>query len=180
MTHLLHVLLGLAFAYVLVSFSEYVVHRFILHRMKYARLLGSRYLERLCRTHSGVHHRRDYLHDRHEGDDRVRDLSLTGLPIPILGVILVWPISSTISLTMFFFAMVYGLTWWVVHDEMHEKRGRAFTRTAVYRYIEWKHYLHHRYPGSNFNLILPLWDTLLGTATSREQQALVRKEMSFT
>ncbi len=56
------------------------------------------------------------------------------------------------------FSVVYSIGWWLVHREMHRKEGRFFAGNAIFRYLEYRHQLHHLYPNTNYNVVLPLWD----------------------
>lgn len=166
----LHILLSLAFAYCLFSFLEYAVHRFAMHKMRLANRYGVSFLQRLCANHMALHHKRDYRHKDHAKDDRIRDVSLAGF-VPAMVVILLLalfdPLAARISLG---FGVAYGILWWVVHNEMHRSEGRFFSGTAVYRYLERRHQLHHLHPGTNYGVILPLWDFLLRTSCTPEIQ----------
>jgi sterol desaturase/sphingolipid hydroxylase (fatty acid hydroxylase superfamily) len=78
------------------------------------------------------------------------------------------------------FSVVYSIGWWLVHREMHRSEGRFFAGNAIFRYLERRHQLHHLYPNTNYNVVLPLWDWIFGTyhvpqsARARRQRAAVR------
>lgn len=47
----------------------------------------------------------------------------------------------------------------VVHDRMHE--GRSTNR--VFKFLQMRHALHHRYDTVNYGVICSFWDVMLGT-----------------
>ena len=63
---------------------------------------------------------------------------------------------------------------------MHDPKGRWFAKTAVYRFLARNHYLHHRFPGRRFNVVLPFADHLLGASIKPLQSDLRSfREMGF-
>lgn len=159
----LHLAVSLAFTYVLYSLVEYSTHRFAMHRMKLARWFNSKFLEKLCYNHMALHHKRGYDHDDHEEDDKLSHILLAAacVGLPIMPV--VYLIDPLTVLVCFVFGIVYSIGWWLVHLEMHRKEGRFFARNAVFRYLERRHQLHHLYPTTNYNVVLPLWDWIFRT-----------------
>ncbi len=169
----LHVLKSLAFAYVLFSLVEYVTHRFAMHRMRLARWLRSKFLTTLCRNHMSLHHKRGYRHTTDEKDDHLSHILIAaacvGLPIAPI----VYHIDPLTVYVCFAFAVVYSIGWWLVHLEMHRDKGWFFARNALFRYLDRRHQLHHLYPDTNFNVLLPLCDWFFGTYHVQPQR-LVR------
>lgn len=166
----LHLLVSALIAYAAISLVEYVVHRTFMHHMRTATRLGSNFLKQLCRNHMSLHHKKDYHHtSAHDEQDDVRwQVSLAGfLPNVVICFALtcIDPISGA---TMFVVGTIYGIVWWTVHSEMHRQEGRAFSGNAFFCYIERRHRLHHKYPKTNYNLLLPLWDWVFATEAPRE------------
>lgn len=159
----LHLAVSLAFVYVLFSHVEYVTHKHLMHHMRWARRLGSKFLEALCKNHMSKHHKRDYRHADDEEDDKLWMILLAaacvGLPISPI----VWYVDPLTVFVGGAFAVVYSIGWWLVHLEMHRDKGWFYSKNAVFRYLERRHQLHHLYPNSNFNVVLPLCDWLYGT-----------------
>jgi sterol desaturase/sphingolipid hydroxylase (fatty acid hydroxylase superfamily) len=47
---------------------------------------------------------------------------------------------------------------------MHKPERRFFSEWPIYKFLARHHYLHHKYPNKNFNVVLPLADYVLGTS----------------
>lgn len=166
-----HLLASLAFVYSSYSLIEYAVHRFLMHRMRMAKRLHSKVLESLCYKHMALHHKRDYKHSSDEPDDDILMVTIISfLPACTIGAAAYMVDPFTCKL-MILFGMIYGAFWWFVHLEMHRAKGRFFSRTAIYRYLEMQHQLHHVYPSKNFNLLLPLGDWLFGTLPTKDERS---------
>jgi len=167
----LHIAASLAFATLLYSLSEYVVHRWLMHRMRLANFADSDTMRELVRNHMGKHHKRDYHHDNHDEDDKLWQVQLFGLiPVGLVESALFFldPITCAV---VFVYGLGYASFWWVVHLEMHRCEGRFFSRTALFRHLELRHQYHHEFPNTNFNVILPFGDWLFGTYPSKDQRA---------
>ncbi len=54
--------------------------------------------------------------------------------------------------------------WNKIHLEMHKPEQRKFSHWPVYKFLARYHWLHHKYPNKNFNVVFPLADYLLGTS----------------
>jgi sterol desaturase/sphingolipid hydroxylase (fatty acid hydroxylase superfamily) len=46
---------------------------------------------------------------------------------------------------------------------MHKPEDRFFAHWPAYKFLARHHYLHHRYPNKNFNVVFPLADYVLRT-----------------
>lgn len=158
-----HLAVSLVCAYILYSFIEYSVHRWAMHRMRLAKVLRSSFLRVLCYNHMALHHKRDYRHDTDEKDDHLSHISiagfLTGCPVAAV-MYLVDPFTLGVTIG---FGLFYSVFWWIVHTEMHRDKGTFFSKNALYRYLEYRHQLHHEFPGTNYNVVLPLFDWVFGT-----------------
>jgi len=64
---------------------------------------------------------------------------------------------ARIALAAYFAAYEY-LRWC-----MHNPGDRARERTALFRYLDRNHQLHHGQPRINFNVVFPLADWVFGT-----------------
>jgi sterol desaturase/sphingolipid hydroxylase (fatty acid hydroxylase superfamily) len=157
------------------SFIEYGGHKWFLHRPTFARLFPKiTVFEEIFHDHAKMHHAKYYHCFNHEPDPQGRwyailiDLRVTA----VLGLVFGVPIYFADHLTAAYlctFIVVHTVLWNELHKEMHLAKKRWVSRTALYRYLERYHFLHHQHPGRNYNLFLPLWDTLLGTA-ARENE----------
>jgi hypothetical protein len=151
----------LAVALMYANFFEYALHRWLMHRL-----------------HGFVKREHMLHHDIFRGDHRYhvsrsedRDFILfewwqgpviVASHFPALwtiGVFTGWPVvwPGSIALAAYFAAYEY------LHWCMHNPRNRAVERTALFRYLDRNHQLHHGKPRINFNVVFPLGDLLFGT-----------------
>jgi sterol desaturase/sphingolipid hydroxylase (fatty acid hydroxylase superfamily) len=55
---------------------------------------------------------------------------------------------------------------------MHKPEERVFKNWSAYKFLAEYHWLHHRYPNKNFNVVLPFADYVLGTCARPKQADL--------
>jgi Fatty acid hydroxylase superfamily len=165
----LHFAISTLLAYPVLSLIEYMIHRHLMHKNALAKLFWNRYLVSSFRDHAIIHHARCYAVFHKDNkicaaiNIRVKPLtSLTVTALPCLLFLLVDPISS---LVFFVGAMLNGALWSEIHQEMHKPTGTWFSGLRSYQYLKRRHYLHHRYPNTNFNTLFPMWDWILGTTS---------------
>lgn len=152
---------------VIMSFLEHQIHRGLMHRKNFfSKRLPS--FEKIFREHAVLHHGLYYKAFDHEPDDYGRDLNLH-LSVK-KGFLRTLPLSLCISLVSIpgaiaFLLVVYlhHLTWNLVHEEMHKPSKSFFANWPLYKFLARHHYLHHKYPGKNFNVVLPFADYVLNT-----------------
>jgi hypothetical protein len=152
---------------VLMSFIEHQVHRRLMHRknMLSGRLPAfKKVFEHHALLHHGHYHK--IFHDEPvpPGQDRHLRLSMTegvleALPIAVLMTTISWQGAMTFVMVV---CLHHGI-WNQIHMEMHKPEQRFFRHWATYKFLARHHYLHHRYPNKNFNVVLPLADYVLGT-----------------
>jgi hypothetical protein len=159
----LHVAFSIVVVYLLFSLDEYVTHRYLMHRMKFARWLKSRFLKRLCANHMTLHHKRGYRHTDDEPDDSLADIMIAAAFVGLPTAPLVYYIDPITVHVAGAFAVVYSVVWWMVHLEMHRDRGWFFAKNPVFRYLERRHQQHHLYPDTQYNILLPFWDWVFRT-----------------
>jgi len=163
---------------VVMSFLEHQVHRSLMHKKNvFSRRLRS--FNKMFEHHAILHHRHysQVFNDEPvaAGEDRhlrlsVREGFLEGLPIAAL--------LATISLEgAIIFEIVVCLhhcIWNKIHLEMHKPEKRFFGDWRLYKFLARHHYLHHKHPDKNLNVVLPLADYVLGT-TIRASRSDVRE-----
>ena len=66
-------------------------------------------------------------------------------------------------MTLLIVVCLHHFIWNQIHMEMHKPEKRFFSHWSTYKFLARYHYLHHRYPNKNFNVVLPLADYVLGT-----------------
>lgn len=165
---------------VLMSFIEHQVHRRLMHRkhMLSGRLPAlKKVFEHHAILHHGHYHQIFYDEPVPQGQDRHLRLSmkegvLEALPISILMTIISWQ-GAMIFLMI---VCLHHFIWNQIHLEMHKPEKRFFSHWSIYKFLARYHYLHHRYPNTNFNVVFPLADYVLGTHSRPSQSDL--EEMS--
>lgn len=163
---------------VLMSFIEHQIH---------SRLMHKRSVERFKKTfvaHAITHHTDHYgkvFVDQPvpPGEDteirlRVHKAAIKGLPV----ILLIAPFSLVGAAVFAFTITLHHWIWNQIHLEMHKPERRIFSQWPVYKFLARYHFLHHRYPNKNFNVVFPLFDYVLGTtahatAADKEQMALL-------
>ena len=155
------------FSCILMSFVEHQVHRKLMHRKNFFSARTASF-KRMFEAHAVVHHQHYSKIFTDEpvprGEDKEIRLTVRKAPIKAL------PIAALIALVSWEGALVFiaGMTfhhwaWNKIHLEMHKPEQRVFSTWPVYKFLARYHYLHHRYPNRNFNVVFPLADYVLGT-----------------
>jgi hypothetical protein len=149
------------------SFIEYFVHRFLMHK---------RILPLWCYTcipglgttftnHHVLHHGRYYKIFNHEEDPTGRRTSIRlDLWVGVLGAALVglalYPLTAVAGPVFVCVILLHHLAWNLIHEEMHNPRPRWFAHTRTFQFFVRYHWMHHRYPGRNYNVVFPGADFL--------------------
>ena len=166
---------------VLMSIIEHQVHSGLMHRKpRHALTRGLAFRWRMFTSHAIEHHReyRGSFHDEPvpHGEDRGIRLCLWEGLVESLPMSLLLGCFSTTGAIMFpVIVCLHHLTWNQIHLEMHKPEKRFFAAWSAYKSVARHHYLHHRYPGKNFNVALPVGDYLFGTvakATAADRVAM--------
>jgi hypothetical protein len=152
---------------VLMSFLEHQIHRSLMHRENFLsrRLLSfSRMFEHHAILHHGQYSKVFDDEPVAAGEDRhlrlsIREGFLEVLPIAALLAI----VSLEGAIILEIVVCLHHLIWNKIHIEMHKPEQRFFTDWRVYKCLARHHYLHHKHPNKNFNVVLPLADYVLGT-----------------
>ena len=172
-------LVGIAFA----SVFEWTFHRYVMHRP-----VGKfRYP---FEAHAGAHHRifkADYRYHLQDGKDRdvhmwkipmawwngVALIFLGTIPFVVAGIPFAifdwWTGSFVVGATGFFVCLGYYIAYEYLHWCMHLPKNRLVERLWVFRKLNGHHLLHHRWMGTNFNVVCPLADFLFGTLLLRSK-----------
>ena len=144
------------------SFIEYGIHRYLMHKRILPRLLYRFVpgLRTVFTNHNVLHHGRYYKVFNHEDDPDGRKISIRlDLWIGIVGGALVglalYPLSVVAGPVFFSVILLHHLAWNLIHEEMHNPRPRWFARLPFFRFLQRYHWLHHKYPGKNYNVIFP-------------------------
>jgi hypothetical protein len=164
------------------SFIEHQVHQRLMHRRNYLSERSAKY-KRVFEAHAIVHHKHysKIFHDEPvpPGEDEEIRLTVEKAPIKALPVaLLIAPFSLKGALAFVGVMTFHHWTWNKIHLEMHKPEQRSFHKWPIYRFLARYHWLHHRYPDKNFNVVFPLADYVLGTcakATPADEAAMIEE-----
>jgi len=152
---------------VLMSFVEHSVHRHLMHK----RNILSRRLHSFNKTfeHHAILHHGHYSkifsdEPAAPGEDRhvrlsIREGFLEALPVAAL--LAVFSLQGAIIFELV--VCSHHFVWNKIHLEMHKPEHRFFSGWSAYKFLARHHYLHHKYPTQNFNVVLPFADYVVGT-----------------
>lgn len=174
---LVHVLITIPIGVVALSFAEHAIHRHVMHRKRFPawvyRALPD--LKAQFHNHAVMHHGTYYKRFDHEPSDEGKYFNLRILvpdtvriliafsPILLALAMFVSTVSAVVILVM---VIGHNLTWNAVHMQMHIPERKAwFRNTATYRFLARHHFMHHQRTGRNYNVVLPIADFILGSAT---------------
>jgi hypothetical protein len=154
------------------SCFEWALHRYLMHR----KLWKFTYpFER----HALVHHhtfKADETYHLHRQQDKETVpmawwngpalISIAQIPFILIalnvgGFVLL--LGSVLATSLYYAAYEY------LHWCMHVPRKRKIERNGIFFRLNGHHLLHHRYMNKNFNVVLPLFDLLLGTLLTRSK-----------
>ena len=169
------------FSCMVMSFIEHQVHSKLMHKPSTERF------KRTFEAHAIVHHKQHYGDAFCDepvapGEDKeirltVRKAPIKALPFALLIACVSWPGA------LIFVAVVtmHHWVWNQIHLEMHKPERRVFSNWPVYKFLARYHWLHHRYPNKNFNVVFPFADYLLGTnVTASKLELEEMSQLGFT
>jgi hypothetical protein len=174
----LHLCLSVVFTYALVSLVEYLSHRFLQHTRAVAkRFPRSALLEKIFIDHAKVHHHDAYDIFNDEPNPRWRLYNLvikyrTTVAVMVVFGIPLYALDHFTAIVFWLGVVLHNTVWSAVHIEMHLNQGHLIRRTPFFEYWEQYHFLHHIYPGKNFNALFPLWDWIFGTFARADKDDL--------
>ncbi len=173
----LHILLTTIAGAVLITFAEYAIHRHVMHRKQFP---GWVYrinpdMKAQFHNHAVLHHGTFYKSFDFEPTHEGKYFNLRILPGDTLRLLVVFSplltllvlfVSVYSAVTLAALIVVHNLLWGAVHVQMHVPEGnRWFRETAYFRFIARHHFMHHQRAGKNYNVVLPLADFIMGSAT---------------
>jgi hypothetical protein len=165
------------FSCVLMSFIEHQVHSRLMHRRTGA-------FKKAFEAHAIFHHKHysKIFSDEPVPDGEDQEIRLTVRKAPIKAI----PFAAAIALVSWqgalIFVMVVCLHHWIwnkIHLEMHKPEQRGFSKWPVYKFLARYHWLHHRYPDKNFNVVFPLADYILGTCAKPNKADLQAMQLQL-
>ncbi|MFM2295350.1 MAG: hypothetical protein RLZZ350_1763 [Verrucomicrobiota bacterium] len=162
--------LGFGAGVIIASFFEWTLHRFLMHKP-----LGG--FDYAFQAHAVVHHhtfKADHTyHLINEADKKTIPMAWWNGPVLIAmcmipGTGLAFLVGSwqfAIGALCAFIA--YYSAYEYIHWCMHLPKARRVEKSWVFYRLNGHHLLHHRYMHKNFNVVLPLADSCLGTLMLR-------------
>lgn len=164
------------FSCIVMSFVEHQVHSQLMHRRNWLSERNAGF-KRTFEAHALFHHKHYFEIFSDEpvppGEDKeirltVRKAPIKALPVALIIALVSWPGAVVFIATV----TLHHWIWNQIHLEMHKPEQRYFSRWPIYKFLAQYHYLHHRYPGKNFNVVFPLADYILGTHINASQSDL--------
>ncbi len=157
----------LVFSCVLMSFIEHQVHAQLMHRRNYFSDRSAKY-KRVFEAHAIKHHGHysNIFSDEPVPEGEDEEIRLTVSKAPMKSI----PAAALIAFFSWQGAIIFvGVitfhhwAWNKIHLEMHKPERRGFSKWPIYKFLSRYHWLHHRYPNKNFNVVFPFADYILGT-----------------
>ncbi len=186
------------------SYFEWVLHRFFMHRphkyLKYPFRTHALTHHKLYRADESYHYSPERVAEMakergwklKDGETKITMAWWNGPLIVLLGpfpfyiVAFVFgyfgltTVAWTIVGTGIFTGACYYGTYEYLHYCMHLPKKRRLELWWPFKYIDGHHILHHRYPSKNFNVVLPLFDYLLGTLITQPEISLTQMRRSVS
>jgi hypothetical protein len=164
------------FSCILVSFIEHQVHSKLMHKKNF--LSGhtnafKRVFEAHAITHHGYYAKIFSDEPVAPGEDKeirltVHKAPIKTLPFTLLIALVSWQGAAVFVATVLF----HHWAWNKIHLEMHKPEQRTFSNWPIYKFLARYHWLHHKYPDKNFNVVFPFADYILGTSVRANQAEL--------
>jgi len=160
------------FSCVLMSFIEHQVHQRLMHTRTEA-------FKKAFEAHAIFHHQfySSIFSDEPVPHGEDQEIQLTVHKAPIKAIpfaILIGLVSWQGAIIFVGVATMHHWIWNKVHLEMHKPEGKVFSKWPAYKFLARYHWLHHRYPGKNFNVVFPCADYILGTTAHATEADLVK------
>ena len=178
------VILWICGSYVVISFGEHFIHKFFMHRKELPSRLMPKHMW-IYESHAILHHGKYYKVFNHEPDENGKFFNLhleilLNLIVfaPIwLGLMMVSRTGGSILLAMI---ILHHLCWNLIHEEMHVPSKTWLSSFWPYKFLARYHYLHHKYPGRNFNIVCPLADYIVrSTAKAKPEDLVAMKQLGL-
>jgi hypothetical protein len=156
---------------ILMSFIEHQIHQKMMHRKHFL----SKYIQAVKKVfehHATLHHGHysTIFSDKRDADRKDKGIRLSLLE----GFIEALPISALLAIISLPGAIIFEvvvcfhhIVWNAIHMEMHKREARFFSEWPIYKFLARHHYLHHRHPDKNFNVVFPVADYVLGSNVRR-------------
>lgn len=167
------VIIWLPIVILMLSAGEYVSHRWLMHKR-----WDFGPLKTIWYRHMSLHHGKYYKRFDYETDPvgKYINLRLTLWHSIVLAApfcILISLVSQVGAYVLACGTLLHLILWNVLHSEMHNPQWRFFRTWRLYRWLAGYHWVHHKHPAWNFNVIFPFWDFVLRTHRNASREELV-------
>lgn len=180
---ILHLFGWLVFSCIVMSFIEHQVHQRLMHRRNYLSERKASF-KKTFEMHAIFHHGHYSKIFSDEpvppGEDKEIQLTVRKAPIKAL------PFAAVIALFSWSGALIFiGVVtfhhwaWNKIHLEMHKPEQKSFSKWPIYKFLARYHWLHHKYPDKNFNVVFPFADYILGTTARATATDLINMQKQF-
>ncbi|HEY4486873.1 MAG TPA: hypothetical protein VJB70_04045 [Candidatus Paceibacterota bacterium] len=182
---------GIIGSVVLMSFTEFFIHRYLMHRRVLPQFVYNLFpmLEQLFRAHVFEHHHHFYKQFNYEPDPYGRNINIKiahiHTVIAIVGyapflLLFAWLVSPIPPLIFAGIILLHRVLWNIIHKEMHQPQHPHWTYNELYMSLARHHYLHHKNNDRNFNIVIPFADYLLGrNIHATKEQVTEMKRMGY-
>jgi len=129
------------------------------------------FLDNYFRAHAVLHHTKYYRIFNFEPDHVGREIDmrlglftairLYAATFPLVLALAIIDLQGAVEFTLVAFLHMY--LWGLLHHEMHVPKNSLIQQSRAFRFLARYHFLHHRYPRRNYNVIIPIADILMGT-----------------
>ena len=169
---LLRIVASVALTLAYATLVEYLVHRFLDHRV--IKLFGWRpkLFAHLHRAHALEHHH-DYQYNLsylYSGHGRPMDQMDYGLLaashaaiLPVYVLVWRWAGPAALAACLLYVTFHYVVLYSLIHYAMHHPGRLRSDRRGLVRAMNFHHWQHHRHQTRNFAFTIPIWDYLGGT-----------------
>jgi hypothetical protein len=171
----IEIIVWLAVSILLMSFLEHVIHRNLMHKRTF---LSDRFtaFKKMFEHHAVLHHVEYSKIFSDEPvppkEDRHIRLSMSEGALEALPFCILFAIISIPGAIIFMgIVCTHHFIWNQIHLEMHKPQKRFFSDWPIYKHLARHHYLHHKYPSKNFNVVLPIADYLIAGQAVRASKA---------
>ncbi|MBU6452965.1 MAG: hypothetical protein KGS72_14365 [Cyanobacteria bacterium REEB67] len=156
------------FSCMVVSFIEHQVHVRMMHQKNFLARFTDKY-QKVYEAHA-INHHGHYSAKMFSdepvapGEDKEIRLTVHKAPMKVLPLaLLIALVSWQGGLILMAVAVFHHWAWNKIHLEMHKPEDRGFSHWPLYKFLARYHWLHHKYPNRNMNVVFPFADYVLGT-----------------
>lgn len=168
---ILQLVLWTVFSCILMSFVEHQIHSRLMHRRSLARF------KKTFEAHAIVHHQHysQIFSDEPVPPGEDKEIRLTVRKAPIKALPVAIPLAFVSwqgAIILVGVVTAHHWIWNKIHLEMHKPEDKFFSHWPIYKFLAKYHWLHHRYPNKNFNVVFPFADYVMGTNVKPNQADL--------